>query len=365
MSGTANNTEEKTMSFRTYHGQRVLAAAFITGALGAGMVMGVHPASAATTQRAGSATTTYKLRKISNLDGYGLTLAGNAYGSNLTTDVAEVVTPAGKVTTLTTPRGDQSIAFTGNGRYYAGVNGTTGKAVRWTVTGTKVSAQTLASLDNFATPEGVDAAGAVVGQSGTGVPVLWKAGSTAVTRLPLAAGYVGGEATSISANGAIIGGGLNTSGFAWRAVTWLRGSSGSYVIHLLTGNGTEVQAVNSAGIEVGGELFGSGQAYEWLPKANHTFKAVDLGGPAGAGCIATAIDNASHPAIIGDCHSRTTIYAWIYAGHKTLTDLQPVIAKVDPGVTATRALGTDSAGQLLIEAQGTDFADYVLTPTSK
>jgi uncharacterized membrane protein len=352
------------MSFRVHHGQRVLASACITGALGTGMVMAAHPVSAAAAQRAGSATPTYTLRKISNLDGYGLTPAGNAYGSSLTTDLAEVVTPAGKVITLTTPPGDQSIAFTGYGDYYAGVNGTTGNGVRWKLTGTSVSAQTLASVDQSgSTPEGVDAAGAVVGQSDSQA-VLWKAGSTAVTQLPLAAGYSGGEATSISANGAVIGGGVVTSANEWRAVTWLRSSSGGYVIHLLTGNGTDVEAINGAGIEVGGQLFGAGQAYEWLPESGHTFKAVDLGGPAGAGCIATAIDNASAPSIIGDCDNSTTIYAWIYAGHRTLTDLQPVIAKVDPGVTATRALGTDSAGQLLIEAQGPAFADYVLTPTS-
>jgi hypothetical protein len=352
------------MSFRAYHGQRVLAAACIAGALGAGMVMGALPASAATAQHAGSATTAYKLRKISNLSGYGLTLNGDAYGYNLTTTVAEVVTPAGKVTTLTTPPGDQSTATAGYGRYYAGFYLTTGTAVRWTVTGTKVSAQTLASVaHNGAVAEGVDAAGAVVGQS-DGLAVLWKARSTNVTLLPHLAGYASGEATSISANGAIIGGAVSTPGFGWRAATWLRSSSGSYVLHLLTGNGTEVEAINRAGIEVGGQIFGPGQAYEWLPKANHTFKAVDLGGPAGAGCIATAIDNAKTPSIIGDCDTAKTIYAWIYRGHETLTDLQPVIAKVDPGVTATRALGTDSAGQLLIEADGTAFADYVLTPTS-
>jgi hypothetical protein len=351
------------MSFRVHHGRRVLASVCITGALGAGMVMGAHPASAAPAQRAGSATPAYTLRKISNLDGYGLTLNGNAYGSNLTTDVAEVVTPAGKVTTLTTPSGDQSTAFTGYGYYYAGEY-STGNAVRWTVTGTSASAQTLASINHSGgVPEGVDAAGAVAGQS-DGLAVLWKAGSTAVTRLPLAAGYAGGEATSISANGATIGGGLYTSANLWRAAAWLRSSSGGYVIHLLTGTGTEVEAINGAGIEVGGQLVGPGQAYEWLPESNHTFKAVDLGGPAGAGCIATAIDNASTPSIIGDCDTSTTIYAWIYRGHQTLTDLQPVIARVDPGITATRALGTDSAGQLLIEAQGTDFADYVLTPAS-
>jgi hypothetical protein len=352
------------MSFRGHHRQRVLILACITGALGAGMVAGAHPVSAATAQRAGSATPSYTLREISNLSGYGLTLDGDAYGYNLRTAVAEVVTPAGKVTTLTTPRGDQSVAFSGYGHYYAGLISTTGAPVRWTLTGTSVSAQTLASVDGSpSTPEGVDAAGAVVGQS-DGLAVLWKAGSTAVTELPLAAGYVGGEATSISANGAIIAGGVVTSASVWRAATWLRGSSGSYVIHLLTGTGTEVEAVNSAGIEAGGQLFGPGQAYEWLPMSNHTFKAVDLGGPAGDGCIATAIDNASTPSIIGDCDSAKTIYAWIYRGHQTLTDLQPVIAKVDPGVTATRALGTDGAGQLLIEAQGTVFADYVLTPTS-
>ncbi|HEX8005170.1 MAG TPA: hypothetical protein VF482_01930 [Trebonia sp.] len=352
------------MNFRAHYRQRVLASACITGAIGAGMVMGAHPVSAATAQRAGNATPTYTLRKISNLSGYGLTLNGNAYGYNLRTTVAEVVTPAGKVTTLTTPRGNQSTATSGYGRYYAGQNFTTGTAVRWTLTGTSVKAQTLASVDhNGSLAEGVDAAGAVVGQS-DGLAVLWKAGSTAVTRLPLAAGYTGGEATSISANGAIIAGGVVTSAFRWRAATWLRGSSGGYVIHLLTGTGTEVEAVNGAGIEVGGQLFGSGQAYEWLPKSNHTFQAVDLGGPAGAGCIATAMNNASAPSIIGDCNSGKTIYAWIYRGHQTLTDLQPVIAKVDRGVTATRALGTDGAGQLLIEAQGTVFADYVLTPTS-
>lgn len=352
------------MSFRDHHRQRVLASACIAGAIGAGMVTGAHPVSAATAQRAGSATPSYTLRKISNLDGYGLTLDGNAYGSNLRTSVAEVVTPAGKVTTLTTPRGDQSVAFSGYGHYYAGLISTTGAPVRWTLTGNSVSARTLASVDGSpSTPEGVDAAGAVVGQS-DGLAVLWKAGSTAVTRLPLAAGYVGGEATSISANGAIIAGGVVTSAFVWRAATWLRSSSGGYVIRLLTGTDTEAEATNGAGIEVGGQLFGSGQAYEWLPKSNHTFKAVDLGGPAGAGCIATAIDNASAPSIIGDCDSGKTIYAWIYRGHQTLTDLQPVIAKVDRGVTATRALGTDGAGQLLIEAQGTVFADYVLTPTS-
>jgi hypothetical protein len=354
------------MSFRAHHRQRVIASACITGAIGAGMVMGAHPVSAATAQRAGSAMPTYTLRKISNLDGYGLTLDGNAYGYNLRTTVAEVVTPAGKVTTLTTPRGDQSSAFSGYGHYYAGLNFTTGTAVRWTLKGNRVSAQTLASVDNSGgAAEGVDAAGAVVGQS-DGLPVLWKAGSTAVTRLPLAAGYVGGEATSVSANGATIGGGLYTSANLWRAATWLRSSSGGYVIRLLTGTGTgtEVEAINRAGTEVGGQLFGPGQAYEWLPKSHHTFKAVDLGGPAGAGCIATAIDNALAPSIIGDCDSGTTIYAWIYRGHQTLTDLQPVIAKVDRGVTATRALGTDGAGQLLIEAQGTVFADYVLTPTS-
>jgi hypothetical protein len=352
------------MNFRTHHGPRVLTAACITGALGAGMLMGAHPAGAVTTQRAGSATPAYTLRKISNLSGYGLTLNGNAYGYNVKTTLAEVVTPAGKIITLTTPRGDQSTATTGYGRYYAGFYLTTGTAVRWTVTGTKVSAQTLASVArNGAVAEGVDAAGAVVGQS-DGLAVLWKAGSTAVTRLPVPAGYVGGEATSISANGATIAGGVYEAGNMWRAATWLRGSNGSYVIHLLTGTGTgtEVQAINSAGIEVGGQLFGPGQAYEWLPKSNHTFKAVDLGGPAGEGCIATAIDNAPTPAIIGDCAGNKTSYAWIYAGHQTLTDLQPVIAKVDPSVTATRALGTDSAGQLLIEAQGAAFADYVLTP---
>jgi uncharacterized membrane protein len=351
------------MSFRIHHGQRVLASACIAGAIGAGMVMGAHPAGAATPQRAGSAAPTYKLRKISNLDGYGLTLAGNAYGSNLTTNLAEVVTPAGKVTTLTTPHGDQSIAFTGYGNYYAGVL-STGSSIRWTLTGTTVKVQTLATVDHGPTTVlGVDATGTVVGQS-DGLPVLWKAGSTAVTRLPVAAGYTGGQAYSISANGAVIGGAVVASGFEWRAATWLRSSSGSYVIHLLTGTDTNVQAVNNAGIEVGGQLFGAGQAYEWLPKANHTFKAVDLGGPAGDGCIATAVNNASTPVIIGGCNTSKTIYAWIYRGHETLTDLQPVIAKVDPGIIATRALGTDSAGQLLIEAQGTHFADYVLTPTS-
>lgn len=343
------------MSFRANHGQKVLAAACITAALGAGMVMGAHPASAAPA---------YTLRKISNLDGYGLTLAGNAYGASLTTALAEVVTPAGKVITLTTPPGDQSVAMSGFGNYYAGENSNTGNAVRWKLTGTSVSAQTLAAIDNSGSiPEGVDAAGAVVGQSDSQA-VLWKAGSTAVTRLPLGSGYAGGEATSISANGAVIGGGVVTSANEWRAATWLRSSSGGYVMHLLTGTNTDVEAINSAGIEVGGQLFGFGQAYEWLPKSGHTFKAVDLGGPAGEGCIATAVDNASTPAIIGDCDSGTTIYAWIYAGHQTLTDLQPVIAKVDPSVTATTALGTDSAGQLLIEAEGPAFADYVLTPTS-
>lgn len=353
------------MRCRAHHGQRVLISACTIGALGAGMVPGAGPASAATAQRASSAATTYTLKKITNLDGYGLTVNGDAYGSSLSTSVAEVVTPAGKVTTLTTPKGDQSFAFTGYGHYYAGLILTTGAAVRWTLTGTSVSARTLASVDSgTSTPEGVDAAGAVVGQSDS-LAVLWKAGSTAVTRLPLAAGYTGGEATSISANGAIIGGGVYTSDFVWRAATWLRGSNGAYAIHLLTGTGTEVEAVNSAGSEVGGKLFGSGHAHEWLPKPHHTFKAVDLGGPAGKGCIATAIDNAPAPAIIGDCDTAKTIYAWIYRGNETLTDLQPVIARVDPGVTATRAIGIDGAGQFLIEAQGAVFADYVLTPTSK
>jgi hypothetical protein len=288
-------------------------------------------------------------------------LDGNAYGYNLKTTVAEVVTPAGKVITLTTPRGVQSMATAGYGHYYAGSTTTT---VRWTVTGTSVSAQTLASVDDGpSVAEGVDAAGAVVGQS-DGLPVLWKAGSTAVTRLPLASGYTGGEATSISANGAIIAGGVFTSSEVLRPATWLRSSSGGYVSYLLTGTGDDVEAINRAGIEVGGQLFNAGQAYEWLPKASHTFKAVDLGGPAGWGCIATAIDNASTPSIIGGCSSAKTSYAWIYRGHQTLTDLQPVIAKVDPGVTATAALATDGAGQLLIEAEGTVFADYVLTPTS-
>jgi hypothetical protein len=354
------------MSFGGHYAKRVLASACISGAIGAGMVMGAgaHPVSAATAPRAGSATPTYTLRKISNLVGYGLTLDGNAYGYNLKTAVAETVTPTGKVTILTTPRGSQSTATSGYGHYYAGVIFTTETAIRWTVTGTSVSAQTLASVAPASSlAEGVDAAGAVVGQSG-GLAVLWKAGSTAVTRLPTAGYTGGGEATSISANGAIIAGGVFTKSGVLHPATWLRSSSGGYVIHLLTGTGDEVEAINSAGIEVGGELVGAGQAYEWLPEASHTFKAVDLGGPAGAGCIATAIDNASTPSIIGDCNSTKTIYAWIYRGHQTLTDLQPVIAKVDPGVTATRALGTDAAGQLLIEAQGTVFADYVLTPSS-
>lgn len=353
------------MSFRGQYGKRVLILACITGALGAGMVTGAHPVIAASTQRAGSTTLTYKLRKISNLDGYGLTSGGNAYGSTLTTTLAEVVTPAGKATTLTTPRGDQSGAFSGYGDYYAGQNFTTGAAVRWRLKGTSVSAQTLASLDNSgAGGFGVDAAGAVVGQS-DGLPVLWKAGSTRVTQLPLGAGYVTGEATSISANGATIGGGVATSAFVWRAANWLRSSSGGYVIHLLPVTGTEVEAINSAGIEVGGQLFDNGPADEWLPKSDHTFEAVDLGGPPGDGCIATAIDNASTPSIIGDCATPSTFYAWIYRGHRTLADLQPIIAKADKGVTATLAIGTDGTGQLLIEAQGAVFADYLLTPASR
>jgi uncharacterized membrane protein len=355
------------MSFRAHHIQRILGSACIAGTIGAGMVMGAHPVSAATAQHTGNAKPAYTIRKINNLAGYGLTPTGNAYGYSLKTDVAEVVTPAGKVTILTTPRGDQSSATAAYGQYYAGQNYTTGTAVRWTLTGTSMSVRTLTG--SAAVTLGVDAAGAVVGQS-DGYAVLWKAGSTAVTRLPLAAGYVGGEATAISANGAVIGGGLVTSAFVWRAATWLRNSSGGYVIHLLPGtgtgtaSGTEVQAINSAGIEVGGQLFDAGQAYEWLPESNHTFKAVDLGGPVGQGCVAADIDNATTPAIIGDCATSKTSYAWIYGGHQTLTDLQPVIAKVDPGIIATRAIGTDSAGQLLIEAQGTVFADYVLTPIS-
>ena len=273
------------------------------------------------------------------------------------------MTPAGKVTTLTTPAGDQSMATTGHGEIYAGQILTTGTAVRWTLSGNSVSAQDLASVDGTsAIAEGVDAAGAVVGQSDS-VPVLWKAGSTAVTRLPMAARYPYGEATSISADGTVIAGGVITTANVFRAATWLRGSGGTYVIHLLTGADTEAEAVNSAGVEVGGQIVNSGPAYEWLPHSGGTFKGVDLGGPTGDGCIATAVDNASTPAIIGDC-SGTTTYAWTYSGNKTLTDLQPVIAKVDPGVTDTRAIGTDTAGQFMIEADGADFADYVLTPSS-
>jgi uncharacterized membrane protein len=302
--------------------------------------------------------TTYTLRKISNLDGDGLTPSGNAYGSNQSTTVAEVVTPAGKVITLTTPTGDQSRATAGYGNHYAGQNFTTGTAVRWTLSGGSVSVQTLAG--SFPLPEGVDAAGAVVGQS-NGLAVLWKAGSSGVTQLPLPAGYTGGEATSISANGAIIGGGVSNPANVFRAATWLRSKRGAYVVHVLTGTNAEVKAVNSSGVEVGGQLFGTGQAREWLPRPGGTFSPVDLGGPSGEGCIATAIDNASTPAIIGDCSSATS-YAWISRGHRTLTDLQPVIATADPGVTQTRAIGTDTAGQLLIEADGSAFADYLLTP---
>ena len=104
------------MSFRAHHVQKVLASVCVTGAVGAGMVIAAHPVSAATAPGAASTKSAYTLRKISNLSGYGLTLNGNAYGYNLKTDVAEVVTPTGKVTTLTTPRGDQSTATSGYGR---------------------------------------------------------------------------------------------------------------------------------------------------------------------------------------------------------------------------------------------------------
>jgi hypothetical protein len=352
------------VSYHSHLRQSVLTSACIALAFGAGLLALANPANASSQVYAKGHTTSYTLRKISNLVGYGLTLNGDAYGYNLATTLAEVVTPAGKVTTLTTPKGDQSAAEAGYGDYYAGSIFTNGTAVRWKLSGTSVSVQTLASVDDNGTiAEGVDAAGAVVGQSDAKA-VLWKAGSTAVTLLPLPAGYTGGEATSISANGGIIGGGIATAAGAYRAATWLRNASGGYVVHLLTGTNTEVQAVNKAGIEAGGQLFGTGNAYEWLPQSGGVFKAVDLGGPAGDGCIATAIDNASTPAIIGDCSISKGFYAWIYSGDKTLTSLQPVIAKADPGVTATRAIGTDAAGQLLIEAQGAPFADYVLTPSS-
>jgi hypothetical protein len=352
------------MSYLGRFRQNVLISGCMTVALGASTVVLANPAEAASQVHASGHTTSYTLRKISNLVGYGLTLDGDAYGYNLNTTVAEVVTPAGKVTTLTTPKGDQSAAEAGYGDYYAGSIFTNGAAVRWKLSGTSVSVQTLAPVNDSGTiADGVDAAGAVVGQSDAKA-VLWKAGSTAVTRLPLPAGYTQGEATSITANGGIIGGGIATSAGPYRAATWLRNASGGYVIHLLTGTNTEVQAVNKAGIEAGGQLFGTGNAYEWLPQSGGAFKAVDLGGPAGDGCIATAIDNAATPAIIGNCSFSKGLYAWIYSGHQTLTSLQPVIAKADPGVTATRALGTDAAGQLLIEAQGAPFADYVLTPSS-
>lgn len=350
------------MKYRGLPWRRILISGCTAASLGAFLTVGAQSVTAAPQNLAGAAPG-YTLRKVDNLDGYGMSPQGYAYGSNLKTAVAEAVSPTGTVTTLTTPSGDQSFADAGRGDHYAGLNMTTATAVRWTVSAGSVSSQNLASLGNGApTTEGVDAAGAVVGQS-DGLPVIWKAGSTAVTRLPLATGYASGEATSISADGAVIGGDVISPTNTFRAATWLRTSGGDYAIHLLSGTENAVEAVNNAGIEVGGAIVNTGQATEWLPESGGTFKTVDLGGPAGFGCIATSIDNASTPAIIGDCSSGT-IYAWVHSGDQTLTDLQPVIAKVDPGVTNTRAMGTDNAGQFLIEAQGSAFADYVLTPTS-